>query len=190
MKLDREFYERDTLIVANELLGKILVHNSPDGITKGIIVEVEAYCGHNDEACHSYKKNKRSGRTNVMYYCGGYAYVYLIYGMYSCFNVVSNAADIPEAVLIRAIEPLEGIELMKHRRNTDKMKNLCDGPGKLCKAMAIDKNCYGLDLCGDILYIEEGENIVPEDILPTKRINIDYAGAAKDYLWRFVIDRI
>lgn len=189
MKLGREFYERDTLTVAKELLGKILVHDSPDGITKGTIVEVEAYCGYNDAACHSYKKNRSSGRTNALYYPGGYAYVYLIYGMYNCFNVVSNAADFPEAVLIRAIEPLEGIELMKQRRNTENMENLCSGPGKLCKAMAIDRNSYGLDLCGDILYIEEGQNIVPEDILPTKRINIDYSGKAKDYLWRFVISK-
>lgn len=154
MKLKREFYTRDTLTVAKELLGKILVHKTPQGTVKGKIIEVEAYLGKKDAAAHSYKASP-FGRTNVMYREGGYAYVYFIYGMYYCFNVVTNLKDIPEGVLVRSVRPLEGIELMQQRRKTNNIKNLCNGPGKLCIAFDIDKSCYGLDLCGDKLYIED-----------------------------------
>jgi DNA-3-methyladenine glycosylase len=122
-----------------------------------------------------------------MYYEGGYAYVYLIYGMYYCFNVVTSEVDKPEAILIRALEPIEGIELMKKRTNKKKITELCNGPGKLCNALGIDKSDNGLDLCGDELYITQGEKIDEKYIKATPRINIDYSGPAKDYLWRFVI---
>lgn len=188
MKLDREFYTRDTLTVAKELLGKILVHETPQGTVKGKIIEVEAYLGKNDAAAHSYKA-KPFGRTNVMYLEGGYAYVYFIYGMYYCFNVVTNLKDIPEAVLVRAVWPLEGIELMQQRRKTDNIKKLCSGPGKLCLAFNIDKSCYGLDLCGDTLYIEDAKISENEEIISTKRINIDYAGEAANYPYRFILQK-
>lgn len=186
IKLKKGFYRRNALEVAPELLGKILVHESSQGITKGKIVEVEAYLGSLDPAAHSYK-NSRSPRTLIQYDEGGYAYIYLIYGMYYCMNIVTNKVNIPEVVLIRALEPIDGIELMKQRRGTDKIQNLSSGPGKLCQAMGINKTHYGMDLCKNTLYLEESkvdDNIVVET---SKRINIDYAGEAKDYLWRYTI---
>lgn len=184
MKTTREFYQKDAVTVARELIGLTLVHETEEGITKGIIVETEAYMGPKDAAAHSYKGSP-SGRTNVQYKKGGYAYIYLIYGMYYCMNIVTNEVNIPEAVLLRALNPTEGLDLMKKRRNTDKILNLCSGPGKLCKAMAIDKKNYGMDLCGDRLYLEKSENYGLKEVVASKRINIDYAGEARDYLWRF-----
>lgn len=186
MGLGRDFYNRDTLTVAEEVLGKTLVHVTEGGLTKGKIVEVEAYIGPQDKAAHSYN-NLYSERTKIQYGEGGYAYVYLIYGMYHCMNIVTNRANLPESLLIRALEPLEGIELMKQRRKTDRLKMLCNGPGKLCQAMGITKENYGDDLCGDVLYLEEGEALEKEQILRSRRINIDYAEEAKEFLWRFSI---
>lgn len=187
MKLERDFYTRDTLTIARQLIGKVLIHRTDEGITSGRIVEVEAYIGPEDKASHSHK-GIRTGRTNIQYGPGGYAYIYLIYGMYYCMNIVTNVEEKPEAVLIRALEPIDGIELMKKRRKTNNPINLCNGPGKLCTAMAIDKQCYGADLCGSTLYLEdEGAAIDQEMIIATKRINIDYAKEAVDYPWRFVL---
>ncbi|GMA97418.1 DNA-3-methyladenine glycosylase [Pelosinus sp. IPA-1] len=185
-KLKREFYERETLDVARELLGKYLVHNTIGGQTIGKIVEVEAYIGAIDLACHAYN-GKYTNRTKVMFGRGGHAYVYLIYGVYYCMNIVTNQENYPEAVLIRALEPIEGIELMETRRKTDKVRNLCSGPGKLCMAMEITKLQNGMDLCDDTMYLLEGEKISPKCILTTPRINIDYAKEAKEYPWRFII---
>lgn len=186
-KLAREFYTRNTLEVARDLLGKVLVHKTPEGITKGKIVEVEAYCGVKDKGAHAYG-GLRTERTEIMFGPGGFSYVYLIYGMHSCMNIVTEQKEVPECVFLRALEPMEGIELMKKRRKTDKVKNLLNGPGKLCQGMGIDRSCYGLDLLGDKLYVEEpvekGETI---EIVASKRINIDYAKEAKDFLWRFSI---
>lgn len=186
MKLSREFYERDTLIVARELLGKYLVHNTGQEATTGRIVEVEAYIGPHDAAAHTYK-GLRSKRTEVAFGPGGFAYVYLIYGMYYCFNIVTNIAGKPEAVLVRALEPIEGIDLMKKRRKTDNVRNLCSGPGKLCSAMGITREDNATDLCGNKLYLLDGDNIPEHNIAATPRINIDYAGEAKNYPWRFII---
>ncbi len=186
-RLSREFYNQDGITVAKQLLGAVLVRKTPQGITAGKIVETEAYMGEIDAAAHSFKP--RSPRTEIQYGEGGFAYIYMIYGMYWCMNVVANTKDIPQAVLIRALEPVEGIELMQSRRNTQNIKNLCSGPGKLCQALAIDKSCYGLDLLGDELYIVQGDELMPEQIAATPRINIDYAGEAKDYPWRFIIDK-
>ncbi|MFZ5944974.1 MAG: DNA-3-methyladenine glycosylase [Bacillota bacterium] len=186
MKLKRDFYTRDTLTVARELLGKYLIHKSTEGKTIGKIVEVEAYIGPNDAASHAFESLK-SKRTEIQFGIGGYAYIYFIYGMYYCFNVVTNIEERPEVVLVRAIEPIEGIELMKMRRKTTKILNLCNGPGKLTIAMGISKEHYGIDLCGDTIYLEEGEKIQQKDILETVRINIDYAGEAKHYPWRYII---
>ncbi|MDR2346656.1 MAG: DNA-3-methyladenine glycosylase [Planctomycetaceae bacterium] len=223
--LPREFYLRDTVTVAYELLGKRLIyrrfinHNSVSksknivsGITEttsGIIIETEAYTGWNDKACHSYKRESPhlKHRTNIMFSEGGLAYVYLIYGMYNCFNVVANVCGNPEAVLIRAIEPEEGIDIMQKRRlklsnrNTDTDKNtdtdtdtdkidikhLCNGPGKLCISMGITRNDYGKDLCGNELFITEGININPNKICTTPRINVDYAEDDAKLPYRFVI---
>lgn len=181
MKLYREFYLRDGLTVARELIGKKLVTNLRGELTSGIIIETEAYMGELDAAAHSYRG--KTERTKIFYGAGGFVYVYLIYGKNICTNVVANVENIPEAVLIRALKPVDGVELMKIRRGRQNLRELCSGPGKLSKAMGITINFYGADLCGDEIFIEDGENL---PFKATKRINIDYAGAAKDYLWRFV----
>lgn len=185
-KITRDFYQKDAVTVARDLLGLVLVHETKEGIAKGIIVETEAYMGLKDAAAHSYKNN-RSGRTNVQYGDGGYAYIYLIYGMYYCMNIVTNEVNTPEVVLLRALEPIEGIDLMKKRRGTDKIMNLCSGPGKLCSAMGVNQDNYGMDLCGNRMYLEKPADYELNEIVASKRINIDYAGEAKDYLWRFTI---
>jgi DNA-3-methyladenine glycosylase len=186
MKLVRRFYERDTLTVARELIGKKLVHETEEGIVSGRIVETEAYIGPDDKAAHSCN-GRRTERTGVMYWPGGYAYVYLIYGMYCCFNIVTNVAEKPEAVLIRALEPEKGVELMMKRRNSKNLYSLCSGPGKLCIAMGISRAENKVDLCGDKLYLLDGGLKPGEEIITTPRKNIDYAGEAKDYPWRFII---
>ena len=183
MKLDRKFYLRDGLTVAKDLIGKKLVHNSAEGLTAGIIVEVEAYLGKIDAAAHSFKG--RTARTEITFGEGGFAYIYLIYGKNICMNVVANAAEIPDAVLIRALQPVDGVNLMIRRRHKNNLRELCNGPGKLTQAMAITKNHYGADLCGDELFIETAEDFQPE-IVATPRINIDYAGDAANFLWRFI----
>jgi len=181
MKLPREFYLRDGLTVARELIGKKLVTNLPEGVTSGIIVETEAYMGAIDAAAHTYRG--KTERTKIFYSAGGFVYVYLIYGMYICTNVVANVEDVPEAVLIRALQPVDGVDLMKLRRGKNNLRGLCSGPGKLSQALGITKKFYGADLCGKEIFIEEGENFRVET---TPRINVDYAGAAADYPWRFV----
>jgi len=197
--LPREFYLTDAVNVARALLGKRLVHDSPEGRTAGIIVETEAYAGRGDAACHSYQRKSPEGehRTNIMFHEGGYAYVYLIYGMYNCFNVVVNETGNPEAVLIRALEPVEGVPLMAQRRGLDlstgkrgDLKKLCNGPGKLCIAMGITREHYGQDLCRNQhqgIVITEGRTIADSDIAVTPRINVDYAGEAGAWPYRFVI---
>jgi len=191
LTLSREFYERDTLTVARELLGKYLVHNSSDGITVGKIVETEAYIGPHDPASHAYK-GKRTTRTEVQFGPGGYAYIYQIYGKNFCFNIVTQKIEMPEVVLIRALEPIEGLELMAKRRGFSRLtskitKELTNGPSKLCQAMGIDKSLYGINLCGDVLFIAEPNPDQTFEIIATPRINIDYAGDAKHYNWRFLI---
>lgn len=184
MKLLRDFYLTDGITLARNLIGKVLVHESPEGVTKGIIVETEAYMGEIDDAAHSYKGNK-NGRTNIQYGEGGFAYIYLIYGMHYCMNIVANRQNKPEAVLIRALEPIEGLDIMMKRRKMDKLHNLCNGPGKLCQAMEIHKSHYGMDLCGNALYLEDLEEMNNTEVIASKRINIDYAEKSKDNLWRF-----
>lgn len=184
MKLIRNFYVRSGLSVARDLIGKQLVHCSSEGVTKGIIVETEAYIGPGDAASHAYRAI-RTDRTEIQYGIGGYAYIYTIYGLHTCMNVVANQKEFPEVVLIRALQPTEGIKLMQDRRQKQSVRELCNGPGKLSQAMGITKNCYGIDLCGNELYIETVSGIDPS-VSATKRINIDYAGEAVHYLWRFV----
>lgn len=183
-RLDREFYLCDGLEAAEKLLGKILVHHSPDGLTAGRITELEAYMGETDKGCHAYGC-RRTQRTQIMYANGGHAYVYLIYGMYCCMNIIVNREEIPHCIFLRALEPIDGIDLMKSRRGTDKLRNLCSGPGKLCIAMGIDKSLYGEDLCGSRLWLED-DGFQP-DIVRGKRINIDYAEEAADFNWRFAV---
>ena len=184
MKLERDFYVRTALEVAKDLPGHILVRNSADGVTKGRIIEAEAYMGEIDAAAHSYM-GRRTGRTEIMFAPGGCAYVYLIYGMHCCMNVVCNLKDVPQAVLIRVLEPIEGIGLMwKRRPKAKKDVDLCSGPGKLCAAMNITRAQNGADMAWDEIYIERAEG-GPFQTEALKRVNIDYAGEAKDYPWRF-----
>jgi DNA-3-methyladenine glycosylase len=189
MSLPRDFYRRDAAAVARGLLGAILVKRSAEGTASGVIVETEAYAGHDDMACHSFKHASPSPghRTRVMFGDGGYAYVYFIYGMHNCFNATANVTGKPEAVLIRALEPADGIELMRARRNAQDIGNLCRGPGKLCQALGITQSDYGRDLCGDGLFIAEGKSVPDEAAPATPRINVDYAGEASAYPYRFVI---
>ena len=190
-KLKRSFYSRDTLSVARELLGKRFVHESEEGLTVGEIVETEAYIGPYDRASHAYL-GRRTLRVKVQYGPAGYAYIYVVHGKY-CFDITTGPIGKPEVVLIRALRPIYGIELMAKRRGIklnkpfeeSELRNLCNGPGKLCEAMGIDKRHYGIDICGDVLYIEDPKVKVGE-IAVTPRIGIDYAGEAKNYHGDFV----
>ena len=182
MKLPREFYLRDGLTVARELIGKKLVTNTGEGLTSGIIVETEAYMGTRDAAAHSYKG--KTERTKIFFDAGGFVYVYLIYGMHLCTNIVANVENVPEAVLIRALQPTDGIELMKTRRGKKNLRELCSGPGKLSKALGVTKNFYGADLCGEEIFIETTD--FQTQVTATKRINVDYAGDAANFPWRFI----
>jgi DNA-3-methyladenine glycosylase len=184
LKLPRSFYERSTIVVAKQLLGKYLVRQHPKGNTVGRIVETEAYVGPQDLACHAAKG--RTARTEVMFGPAGHAYVYFIYGFYNMLNLVTEAKDYPAAVLIRAVEPVEGIHLMESRRRNGVLRNLASGPGKLCQAFGIDRSLNGADLCGSVLFIEDRGEPVPK-IRATSRIGVDYAGKWKDKPFRFVI---
>ena len=184
LKIARPFYEQSTLVVARQLLGKYLVRKYRQGKTVGRIVETEAYVGPKDLACHA--SRGRTARTETMFGPAGYAYVYFIYGFYYCLNIVTEEIGHPSAVLIRALEPLEGIDLMKTRRRTEERRNLASGPGKLCQAFAIDKSLNGADLCGSILYVEDRGEPAPK-ISAAPRIGVDYAGKWKDKPWRFLI---
>ena len=194
-KLNREFYSRDTLEVAKDLLGKYLVRESKGKKIVGKIVETEAYMGTKDKGAHTYS-GKVTPRTEAMFGIPGTSYVYLIYGMYNCFNVVTKEEGIPEAVLIRAVEPIEGLEEMSLNRfkksyielKKREIRNLTSGPGKLCIALDIDRSLNKTDLCGDNLYIENPDVDERINIVESKRIGIDYAEEAKDYLWRFYIE--
>jgi DNA-3-methyladenine glycosylase len=184
VKLPRSFYEQNTVDVAKQLLGKYLIRKHANGDTVGRIVETEAYVGPHDLACHASKG--RTARTEVMFGPAGRAYVYFIYGFYNMLNLVTEANDYPAAVLIRAVEPMEGIELMKARRNSGVLRNLASGPGKLCQAFAIDRSLNGADLRGDILYVEGRGDPVPK-FKATPRIGVDYAGKWKSKPYRFLV---
>ncbi|QNU68739.1 DNA-3-methyladenine glycosylase [Ruminiclostridium herbifermentans] len=191
--LSREFYNRDALLVAKELLGKVLVHELFGQKISAKIVETEAYMGIIDKAAHSYG-GRRTQRVEVMYGGPGFSYVYFIYGMHYCFNVVTREEGTPQAVLIRAVEPIEGLEIIAKNRfgkeysqlSKSNLRNLTNGPGKLCQALAIDRSLNGEDLCGKKLYVQEGESD-KISIVSAKRVGIDYAEEAKDYPWRFYI---
>jgi DNA-3-methyladenine glycosylase len=185
-KLPREFYTRPNVItVARDLIGRLLVIPAPDGTRmSGMIVETEAYRGPEDRASHAFG-GRRTNRTETMYGIGGTAYVYFVYGMYNQFNVVTNVKDIPHAVLIRALEPVEGIEWMRERRHQHSDRNLSSGPGKLCMAMGIDRQLDRADLLGDQVWIEEGERISRSRIISGPRVGIDYAEEWVDKPWRF-----
>jgi DNA-3-methyladenine glycosylase len=185
--LERGFYtRRDALVVARELLGKRLVVPAPDGArVSGLIVETEAYMGPEDLASHA-RGGRRTKRTETMFARGGTAYVYFIYGLYHQFNVVTNEAETPHAVLVRAVEPDEGIELMRARRSAKHDTALTSGPGKLCQAFALDRTYDGEDLLGARVWIEDaGRKLKAREIVSGARVGIDYAGAYAGKPWRF-----
>ena len=187
-KLPREFYTRsDVLEVARDLLGKnLVVRNRNRSRVAGIIVETEAYRGPEDRASHAYKA-RRTRRTETMYGIGGTAYVYFVYGMYYQFNVVTNVADVPHAVLVRAVEPSEGLDIIRRRRPGRSEYELTSGPGRLCLALGIDRKLDKADLLGDRVWIEEGVSISPRQIARGPRIGIDYAEEWVGKSWRFWI---
>ena len=184
VKLPRSFYEQSTLEVARQLLGKYLVRRHSDGTTVGRIVETEAYVGPEDKACHASKG--RTVRTEVMFGPAGHAYVYLVYGFHHMLNIVTESVDFPAAVLIRAVEPVEGVELMQVRRKTETLHHLAGGPGKLCQAFAIDRTLNGDDLCGKVLYLEDRGELISK-VVTAPRIGVNYAGRWKHKPWRFLI---
>ena len=230
-RLSRDFFARDGLIVAKELLGKILVHETREGFVRGIITEVESYMGVNDKGSHTYG-GRRTERTEPMFHKGGTSYVYFTYGMYHCMNITTGWEDVPQAVLIRGVIPADeesGRRMLKLRMDAvrnqtekrvlhqmqnvseepvvldDEMvkaeivavlkrrekaicKNLADSPGKLCIAMEISKADNDVDMVeSSSFYVMEGIKIKPEDIKAGKRIGIDYAEEAADFLWRFYL---
>ncbi len=195
MKLKRNFYIRDTITVAKELLGCCLVHKTPAGITKGQIVEVEAYKGPKDRGAHSYNC-RHTPKMDPLYKNGGYAYIFQVYGLNYCLNVVTQNEKMPQAVLIRALEPCDGIELMVKRRKINllegkrsKFMNLTNGPSKLCQAFDIKTSLNGIDLCGNELYIlSKRQSEDNNKIVAAPRINIDYAEEYKYKLWRFFLE--
>lgn len=185
-KLRREFYTRsNVLTVARDLLGKLLVVPAPDGSrVSGRIVETEAYRGPEDRASHAYG-GRRTKRTETMYGMGGIAYVYFVYGMYHQFNVVTNMPETPHAILIRALEPVEGYEWIRRRRQQQPDHNLTNGPGKLCIALGIDRQLDAADLLGKKVWIEDSENISRQLIARGPRVGIDYAQDWIEKPWRF-----
>lgn len=192
-KLPTEFYKTDALSLARALLGKVLVSCRDGKLTAVIISDTEAYMGKSDRACHAYGGH-RSPSNESMYLTGGHAYVYLIYGMYHCMNVTANEENIPEAVLIRGALPFFGIDTMLSRRSlpgrtpsTSLRRHLADGPGKLCRAMAVDKSADSLRLDGDELYICDADLAPTGDIAASARLNIDYAGEDALRPWRFTL---
>ena len=188
-KLPRSFYMRDDVLqIARELLGKFLVTRFRDVITSGMITEAEAYAGVIDSASHAHK-GRRTNRTEIMYATGGTAYVYLCYGVHHLFNVVTNEKDIPHAILIRGLEPVEGIEVMLRRRKMKALSpSLTSGPGSLSKALDIQVKHTGTDLLGDKIWIEDrGVKIPSSKIVRTKRIGVEYAGEHAHLPYRFII---
>jgi len=181
--LPRDFYGRPTLDVARGLLGKMLVRELSEGRVSLRIVETEAYIGENDLACHASKG--MTARNQVMFGEPGHAYVYLIYGMYNCLNIVTEKGGFPAAVLIRAGEPVDGEKIMADRRpKAKKPCGIASGPGRLCDAMDITRKLNGADVCiKDGLYVEEGPTV--EEVVACPRIGVDYAGEDALRPWRF-----
>ena len=202
-RLSREFYNHDTVEVARNLLGHYLVRQLDGESLIGRITETEAYIGRCDKACHAYNY-RRTERTSTMFMAPGHAYIYLIYGMHHCLNFVTEAEGEPAAVLIRAVEPVAGIDTMRRLRFGDKpmtpyrQKNFLNGPGKVCQGFSLTTAQNRLDLTGDTLFVCD---TLPDDIAPPRlsvsqerictgtRIGIDYAEEARDFPWRFWLEQ-
>jgi DNA-3-methyladenine glycosylase len=182
--LPRSFYARPVLTVAKEVIGKVLVHRTPAGVIAARVVEAEAYRGPEDRAAHSWA-GRRTPRTEVMFGPPGFAYVFFVYGMHWHLNLVTTRTDAPHAVLLRALEPLVGVELMaRQRRLPETNVNLCNGPGKLCQAFGIGRQHYGVDLTRGALFLSDAAT-PPGKLGRSARIGVDYAEAWADKPWRF-----
>ncbi|GIW41706.1 MAG: putative 3-methyladenine DNA glycosylase [Candidatus Binatia bacterium] len=185
--LDREFFRRDALVVARDLLGTLLVHESPEGTAAGYVVETEAYRGPRDRAAHSFG-GRRTARNEVMYGPPGHAYVYFVYGMHYCFNVVVADVGVPHAVLVRALLPVRGLDLMRERRGRSvEDRRLCQGPANLCRALGIDRRHNGADLLDGPLRIEPGLEVPDRAVGRAARVGVSYAGADARRPWRFYV---
>ncbi len=195
-RLQRSFYTRDTHIVARELLGKILVRSVKGNKITGRITEVEAYVGEDDLACHA--SRGRTPRTDIMYGKAGHAYIYLIYGMYDCLNIVTDQKNFPAAVLIRSLEPLEGInDMIINRKLSSSLQptpyhlltKLTTGPGKLTQALNITRTLNGEDLTtSQQLYVaDDGFTVAAHDVAISPRIGVNYAGPCALYPWRYYL---
>ncbi len=184
-KLLKKDYMLDPFKVATDiLLGAYLCTNVDNKLCVGKITEVEVYIGCEDKACHAYKN--KTPRNSIMFEEGGVSYVYFVYGMYNMFNIVTNEKDVANAILVRSVEPVDGIDIMMQRRGLKNIKNLTTGPGKLCQAFGIDGKLHGADLINsNEIWICPKDN--DYEVLSGKRIGIDYAEEYKDMPWRFVI---
>lgn len=202
-RLSREFYNGNTIDISRELLGKYLVRRLDGEALVGRITETEAYIGRCDKACHAYGYRK-TPRTSTLFMEPGHAYIYFIYGIYHCLNLVTEPAGEPAAVLIRAIQPAAGMETMRRLRYGDapmtayRRKNFSNGPGKVCKALSLSSSENKLDLTEDTLFVCESLSDIglPEDSPHSRevlrcgpRIGIDYAEEARDFPWRFWLEK-
>jgi DNA-3-methyladenine glycosylase len=180
------FFQRENVVqIARELVGLYLIQESEDGIVGGKIVETEAYCGAMDRACHAF--GKKTPRTEVMYGVGGTVYVYLCYGMYHLFNIVTNQPEFADAVLIRAIEPVWGMDVMRKRTGKGpEIKKIASGPGLVGKAMNFHRNQTGLVLGDAIQVLKRRESVAPE-VDARQRIGVEYAGEDSKLPWRFIL---
>lgn len=187
MIVSKSFFQRKNVVqIAKELLGKTIATEIYGQVTSGIIVETEAY-SFRERGCHAYQ-NRMTERNRVMFEEGGVAYVYLCYGIHNLFNIVTNKSDKAEAVLIRSLQPVQGEYLMLERMRTTSLKRITSGPGKLTKALGIDRSHNGKDLMTSDLWIEEGIRVAKKDIVAVTRIGIDYAGEDAKLPWRFYLN--
>lgn len=188
-KLKRGYYlQEDVVLVAKDLLGKVIYTRIDERLVSAIITETEAYAGISDKASHAFG-GRRTARNEIMYGKGGMAYVYLCYGMHHLFNVVTNAADVPHAVLVRAVKPQEGIETILKRRNQLALaKNTSAGPGTVSQALGITTALNGIDLTGKTIWLQdEGIKVVKKEIITGPRIGVDYAGEDAKLPYRFIL---
>ncbi len=201
-RLSREFYSQDTLTAARLLLGKYLIRRLDSGETlAGRVTETEAYIGRCDKACHAYNY-RRTSRTEILFAPPGHAYIYLIYGMHHCLNFVTEPEGEPAAVLLRAIQPVAGLDTMVRLRYGDRpltpqrLRRLTDGPGKVCRALRLTRAENGMDLTGDTLFLCDspedaglpGSEVPRERLRTGPRIGVDYAEEARDFPWRFWLE--
>jgi DNA-3-methyladenine glycosylase len=189
MKLPKSFYQRDdTLAIAKELIGKLLITNIAGELTGGLIIETEAYMGPIDRGSHAFN-NKRTPRNDTMYSEGGQVYMYICYGIHDMLNIVTGKEGSPHAILIRAIQPTIGWDIIKRRRNLyNQDYRLCQGPGSLAKSLALTKVHNGLDLNGDIIWVEDTHSAYPDkDIIAAARVGMNFEGPYKNIPWRFLV---